>query len=69
MRLIRSGQDPIHVAKEYEGHGLREQALYFERLLTEGKMESDLLPLDESHAIMAAMDEIRRQIDVKYPFE
>ena len=69
MRLIRSGADPVLFANNYQGHGIREQALYFEELLNRGDLESDLLPLDESLAIMTAMDEIRSQIGVKYPFE
>ncbi|HJQ41842.1 MAG TPA: Gfo/Idh/MocA family oxidoreductase [Jatrophihabitantaceae bacterium] len=52
------------------GHGgLVYQAAHFARLLTDGRTESPLLPLDESVAIMQTMDEIRRQIGLVYPNE
>ena len=45
------------------------QALAAERLLAEGKTDSDLLPLDESVAIMHDLDELRAQLGVRYPGE
>lgn len=51
----------------YEGHGLREQALEVARCLSEGLLESPLLPLDETVAIMGTLDEVRRQIGLTYP--
>ena len=69
MRLIRNGRDPEIFAKNYTGHGLREQAIEFGRLLERGSLESDLMPLDESQAIMETMDQIRERINLRYPFE
>ncbi|NCV76586.1 MAG: gfo/Idh/MocA family oxidoreductase [Actinobacteria bacterium] len=69
MRLIRSDKTIIEFPRKYEGHGLREQALYFGELLNNGKTESDLLGLNETLAIMSCMDEIRSQIGLKYPSE
>ena len=69
MRVIIPGNSIREIPRNYDGHGIREQALYFERALLEGKIDSELLPLEESLAIMEAMDEIRSQIDLKYPFE
>jgi hypothetical protein len=37
------------------------------RCLREGRLESDVMPLDETVAIMATMDEVRRQIGLTYP--
>ncbi|GLX69404.1 Gfo/Idh/MocA family protein [Paenibacillus glycanilyticus] len=37
--------------------------------LREGKLESDIIPLDESLQLMRTMDEIRRQWGLRYPFE
>jgi predicted dehydrogenase len=34
-----------------------------------GKLESDIMPLDETLALMKIMDEIRTQIGLKYPME
>ncbi|MBM7540350.1 Gfo/Idh/MocA family protein [Amphibacillus cookii] len=39
------------------------------RLLQEGKLESDLMPLDESFAILQLMDQVRDQWGLRYPFE
>lgn len=61
------------VAEEYvsqvEGRGMQYQALYAERLLREGRTDSDLLPFDESIAIMRTLDDIRAQVGVIYPEE
>jgi len=37
------------------------------RCMRAGKLESDVLPLDETLAIMDTLDEIRRQIGLVYP--
>ena len=50
-------------------NGYEYQALEVERLLREGATESPLLPHAESIAVVELMDEIRRRIDVQYPFE
>lgn len=59
------------VLEEYrskvDGRGMQYQALYAEKLLAEGRTDSDLLPFAESVAIMAALDEIRAQVGVVYP--
>lgn len=50
-------------------HGLAYEAAEFARLLTDGKLESDLLPLEETLRIMRVLDEIRAQLGVRYPGE
>ena len=69
LRIVYNNGDVKEFANEYRGHGLREQAIYFEKLLIGGKKESDLLPIAETISIMETMDEIRAQIGLKYPFE
>jgi predicted dehydrogenase len=49
-----------------KGRGMQYQAAELERLATEGLTAGTLLPPSESVAIMAAMDEIRRQIGLTY---
>jgi predicted dehydrogenase len=49
-----------------EGHGLRHEAAELMRCLRAGRTESDVLPLDETVAIMETMDEVRRQIGLDY---
>ncbi|MEZ3155355.1 Gfo/Idh/MocA family oxidoreductase [Microbacterium sp. BWR-S6Y] len=61
------------VAEEYtskvEGRGMQFQALAAERLVADGAISSDVLPIDETVAIMGVLDEVRRQIGVVYPGE
>ena len=52
-----------------EGRGMQYQALAAERLVSEGNLAGDLLPIAESVAIMGTLDEIRAQIGVRYPSE
>ena len=46
--------------------GMQFQAAEMERLVSEGATAGTVLPPSESVAVMAAMDEIRRQIGLKY---
>ena len=69
MRWIDLEGTVTEFPRDYQGHGIREQALYFESALKNGKLESEYLPLSESLAIMSAMDEMRRQIGLRYPCE
>jgi len=52
---------------EVEGRGMQFQALYAEALIRAGRTDSDLLPFDESIAIMRTLDDIRGQLGVAYP--
>ncbi|AZS37384.1 1,5-anhydro-D-fructose reductase [Microbacterium lemovicicum] len=54
---------------EVEGRGMQYQALAAERIIAEGGTDSDVLPIAESVAIMANLDEMRRTIGVRYPGE
>jgi predicted dehydrogenase len=50
-----------------EGRGMWCEAAEVVRCLREGRLESDVTPLAETVAIMATMDEVRRQIGLTYP--
>jgi len=54
---------------EVEGRGMQFQALAAERIVAAGRTDSDELPIDESVAIMATLDEIRSLVGVRYPGE
>jgi hypothetical protein len=69
MRLIKSNGEVIEYPRNYEGHGLREQAIEFARLYRAGAKESDLIIHQDSQEIMEIMDQIRSEMGVKYPFE
>ena len=51
------------------GRGMEYEAFAAERFVAEQLLTGDVLPLDESVAIMGTLDEIRRQIGVRYPSE
>jgi predicted dehydrogenase len=61
------------VAEEYtsevEGRGMQYQALAAEEYVESGRNDSDLLPIDETVAIMQTLDEVRSLIGVRYPVE
>ena len=69
MRLVYNDGRIVDFKNEYRGHGLREQAIYFEKMLISGKKDSELLPISETISIMESLDEIRNQIGLKYPME
>jgi predicted dehydrogenase len=48
------------------GRGMQYQAAELERLIRSGSAAGTILPPDQSVAVMAAMDEIRRQIGLRY---
>jgi predicted dehydrogenase len=58
------------VLESYEppagGRGMEHEAIEVGRCLSEGLTESPLMPLDDTLAIMATMDEIRAQIGLDY---
>jgi len=69
MRLKKVSGEVIEFPRDYQGHGLREQAIEFAKLIFEGKKESDVMTHNDTQSIMETMDEIRSQIGLRYPFE
>jgi len=65
--IARDGRVMERFAQEHEGSGHRHQAVEVARCIREGRTESDVMPLDETVAIMATLDEVRRQIGLTYP--
>ncbi|WP_019181073.1 Gfo/Idh/MocA family protein [Microbacterium yannicii] len=51
------------------GRGMQYQALAAERYVSEGLTDSDVLPIDETVAIMETLDEVRELVGVSYPTE
>ena len=66
---ITSSKGSQEYPNKYLGHGLREQALVFERIVEDSKLESDLMTHKDSLQVMEIMDEVRKQIGLIYPFE
>ncbi|MDL9980649.1 Gfo/Idh/MocA family protein [Microbacterium sp. ASV49] len=68
FRLTRPDGEVAEVFESHvQGRGMQFQALAAERFVAEGRTDSDVLPIDETVAIMHALDEIRGQIGVHYP--
>ena len=61
------------IVEEYDerisGRGMQYQALAAEQYIADGLTDSDLLPLDETVAIMGTLDRVREIIGVRYPGE
>ncbi|GAA4381218.1 Gfo/Idh/MocA family protein [Agromyces bauzanensis] len=51
------------------GRGMHFQAAAVERLVAEGNLTGDVLPIDETVAIMGTLDAIREEIGLRYPGE
>ncbi|NNH04873.1 Gfo/Idh/MocA family protein [Microbacterium ulmi] len=56
-------------ASDVEGGGMQYQALAAERYVAAGATDSDILPIDETVAIMGTLDAVRGMIGVHYPGE
>ena len=54
---------------ETQGNGYNYEAEEVARCLAEGLLQSPVMPLDETVALMRILDEIRSQIGLKYPME
>jgi predicted dehydrogenase len=61
VTLIPRDGEPTRIESSHEGRGLRHQADEVARRLAAGDLESPLMSLDESIAIMATMDAVQAQ--------
>ena len=66
--LCKDGEE-TYVSKPSLGEGFEEEILEVCSCIREGKCQSDILPVEESIRIIRLMDEVRRQIGVRYPFD
>jgi dihydrodiol dehydrogenase / D-xylose 1-dehydrogenase (NADP) len=69
VTLSVTGKEPQKIEKPLAGHGYGYEAQAVCELLQAGKLESDIMPLDETMAIIKTMDKIRNQWGLKYPCE
>ena len=69
MTVWAGDKDPEDVEMPYPGNGYNFEAAEVVRCLRDGKLESDVMPLDESLQIMETLDAIRAQWGLKYPME
>jgi len=69
MRVILNDVSCTEYPNDYLGGGWREQAIEFANIVRAAKIESSHMRLDDTLRIMESMDEIRRLIKLKFPFE
>lgn len=68
--IARDGSFVESAPPQITGHmGLCYEAAHFATVIAEGRLESDLLPWDETLAVMETMDELRRQTGSELPGE
>jgi predicted dehydrogenase len=67
VTLSRPDQEDDTRELPYPGNGYTCEAAHVAQCLREEKLESPLVPLDESLQMMKAMDEIRNQWGLRYP--
>ncbi len=67
--ITRDGREPETVHPEIVGNGWNYQAVECGRSLRAGRTEHELMPLDESLAIMRLMDGLRAEWGLRYPME
>jgi predicted dehydrogenase len=63
------GKDDQTIEMPFKGNGFEYEAKEVMQCLRAGKLQSDIMPLDETLLIMKTMDEIRAQCGLKYPME
>ncbi|MBE2239965.1 MAG: Gfo/Idh/MocA family oxidoreductase [Caldilineaceae bacterium] len=69
LTLQRAGHAPEVIQRPYFANGFSHEAIEVADCVRAGKLESAVMPLDESLQVMRVMDEIRAQVGMKYPME
>ena len=69
VELILNDETVRSTTLPHEGIGLRHQAREVGRCLRAGELESPVIPLDETLAVMRTLDLVRERIGLKYPGE
>lgn len=64
---LTTSKGAITADMPHVGNGYNYQAAEVARCLREGRLESDIMPLDETLALMQTMDCVRGQWGLKYP--
>jgi len=67
--LELTGEAPQRVQAPFLRNGFEGEIAEVQRCVRAGRIESALMPHDETLATLGWMDEIRRQLGVRYPFE
>ena len=68
-KLIKGGKVADSVNFDYEGQAFKYEAMEVAKCVTQGKIQSDIMPWDESLDLMKIMDFAREEMGLKYPQE
>ncbi len=68
VTLVKGGNEE-RIEMPFEGNGFNYEAAEVAACLRAGKLESDVMPLDESVSVMRTLDQVREQWGLKYPME
>lgn len=69
LTLTLSGKEPEILDLPYEGNGYNYEAVEVMSCVRAGKLESEIVPLDETLSIMETLDRIRAQWGLRYPMD
>ncbi|MEO8104344.1 MAG: Gfo/Idh/MocA family oxidoreductase, partial [Betaproteobacteria bacterium] len=67
--LARTGAAPVTMERPWRINGFEGEIEEAMRCVAAGKVESDVMPHEETRQTLAWMDQIRREVGVRYPFE
>ena len=67
--IARRAARPQRLRRPFSGIGLHLEASEVARCVAAGEIESPLMPLDESIAIMDTLDKVRAQMGLEFPGE
>ena len=69
LTLSLEGREEEVIHLPFEGNGYQYEAAEVMRCLRAGRLESEVMPLDETMGIVRTMDQIRAQWGLRYPME
>jgi len=69
LTVYRNGQEPERHEMPYEGGGFQFEAMHVAECLRAGRTESEIVPLDDTLAVMRTLDTLRGRIGLKFPME
>jgi predicted dehydrogenase len=69
LTLSINDQEPVTIEMPFEGNGYQFEAAEVMACLCAGKLESDLMPLDETLSIMRTLDNLRADWGLQFPME
>lgn len=69
LTLQRAGQKPEVIVRPFIANGYSHEAIEVGDCVRAGRLESEVMSLDESLRVMRIMDTVRAQLGMKYPME